>query len=379
MARWKAEYYDRSRGFGGAAANVGTSFHYAAEKFVEWVYLTKVGKWSDVKQLELFYMQGFMETFGHGDFQSPEYKDGWELCLKWHKRTDLTDCTVIEVENKHQFPVPVVLPSGEQAELTLSYIMDRMDVISYDENGDAEVVRVVDYKTVRVPLEADEIKDKPQAKIYSLMAQIKYPKAKRIWVVYDLIRHDSVGVAFVREDNIEHWEWLKREAQRIIDTPEDKAQETLNDECRFCVRKASCETLNKNVAVGGIFSIPPDDMPRKKRDLELRVKAMTGLIAELDNQLLAHAKENDVIEWSAGPVDVEITAGRRRQITDPELLNKILGPDLVAQYGSIGVTQIDTLLKTPGLLTDDQKAQIKGLVQWKIGELKAKVKESKNV
>lgn len=379
MARWKAEYFDRSRGFGGTAAMVGTSVHYALEKFVEAVYLKKTCKWIDVTQLEMFYMQGFMETFGHGDFKSEEYKDGWELCVRWHNRTDLTDCTVIEVENKHQFPVPVTLPSGEKMEIPLSYIMDRMDVLSYDENGDAEVVRVVDYKTIRIPLDADEISRKPQAKIYSLMAQIRYPKAKRIWVVYDLVRHDTVGVAFDREDNIEHWRWLEREAQRIVDTPEDKTPETLNDECRFCVRKASCETLLANVQTGGIYSLEPDEIARLKLELENRIKGMKGLIAECDDQLLSQARNNDSIEWNAGAVDVEITASRRRVVKDPELLNKILGPDLVTRSGKIGVGEIDDLLKTPGLLTDEQKSQIKGLVEWEYGDLKPKVKVSKNV
>jgi hypothetical protein len=237
----------------------------------------------------------------------------------------------------------------------------------------------VDYKTIRIPLDADEIRVKPQAKIYALMAKIKYPKAKRIWVVYDMIRHDPIGTAFGHDDCIEHWEWLKREAQRIIDTPEDKAPESLNDECRFCVRKASCTTLLSNVKVGGIMSLAPDEIARLKLELEQKVKGMQGLLSECENALLAEAKERDEIEWNAGPVDVEITASRRRHVKDPELLNKILGPELVEQFGTIGVTQIDTLLKTPGLLTDEQKNQIKGLVAWKYGDLKPKVKVKKDV
>lgn len=380
MARWKVEYFDRSRGFGGSAAMVGTSVHYALEKFVDWVYLKKIGKWSDLQQLELFYMQGFTETFGHADFNSPEYTDGWELCKKWHKRTDLTDCTVISVENKKTFPVPVTMPgSGEKFTIPLNYIMDRMDVLKYDENGDVEIVRVVDYKTIRIPIDSDELKVKIQAKLYSLMAQIAYPKAKRIWVVFDLLRHDSVGVAFHREDNIEIWEWLKREAQRIIDTPEDKTPESLNDECRFCVRKATCETLLANVQHGGIFSLSLEEIAALKLEMEYRVKGLNGLLAECENQLLAESGKRDELEWTVGRVDVNITASRQRQITDPELLNKILGPDLVAQFAKIGVTQIDYLLKTPGLLTDEQKAEVQNLVRWKYGDPKAKVKANKNV
>jgi hypothetical protein len=381
MARWKAEYFDRSRGFGGSAAMVGTSCHYALEKFVEWVYLTKEGKWSDVKQLELFYMRGFMETFGHGDFQCDEYKDGWELVLKWWKRTDLSDAAeIISVENKQNFPVPVIMPgTGEKFDIPCTYIMDRMDVLVYDANGDEEVVRVVDYKTIRIPLDSDELKQKVQAKVYALMAKIKYPKARRIWVVFDLLRHESVGVAFDHADCVEIWEWLKREAQRIVDTPENNPPESLNDECRFCVRKATCKTLLANVQHGGIFSLDPLAIAQLKLELEQRIKGLQGLVSECEGQLLAEASARDELEWNAGPVDVEITASRRRNVTDPELLNKILGPDLVAQYGKIGVTEIDSLLKTPGLLTDDQKAEIKELVKWKYGDLKAKVKVSKNV
>lgn len=371
MARWKAEYFDRGAGFGGNAANVGTSVHYALEHFVRDTVMEKTMPWDDIKHLEVLYMKGFMETFGHGDFRSAEFKDGWDLCKKWHKRTSFEDVfKVVSVEQKLPFDVPVII-NGEKSKLQMNYIMDRMDQI--DEA--ATEIRVVDYKTVRVPIDPEELFEKPQARIYALMAQVKYPNATTIRVMFDLIRHDPVGVIYSREDNIENWEWLKREAQRIVDTPEANPPETLNADCRYCIRKSECGTLKRNVNVGGILGKSLEELARIKLDTEYKLKGLEALVSECDTALLREAAQRNELEFSLGGVDVDVKASRRRKILNPTRVAEILGPNLMAQNGSIGVTALDGILKSDAL-TDEEKKEVTSLIAWQPGDLKAKVKES---
>lgn len=373
MARWKAEYFERGGGFSGTAANTGTACHGALELFVQAVFIDKKILWDDLGSLEIFYMKSFTETFGHADFNSPEYKDGWTLVKKWHKRTDLSDVhRVVSVEQKHQFDVPVKFGIVEE-KIPLSYIMDRLDEM----DPDCKVIRVVDYKTIRIPINPDELHSNVQARIYALMAQIKYPKAERIWVVFDLLRHDTVGTVFTREDNIETWEFLKREAQRIADTPVDKAPETLNAECRFCVRAATCKTLNSNVAVGGVFSLSQEEIARKKLEIEHKIRGLESLVEKFNDALLQEARQRDELEWvTTDGVKVEIRASRSRKVNWP-VVAKILGPDIMAREGKMNLTQLDQILEAPGVLTEDQKSEIQKLIWWEYGDASAKVKEKK--
>src|SRR5699024_4479079 len=109
---------------------------------------------------------------------------------------------------------------------------------------------VVDYKTVRVPIQPDDLDTKIQARAYSLAIQIKHPEATKIKVTFDLLRHDPVSIEFTRDDNIAFWKFLVAETQRIVDLDEADVRPTLNPECGFCVKKYSCKLLQANIAGG---------------------------------------------------------------------------------------------------------------------------------
>ena len=360
LFRYKHENFDRIPAMGNSAASVGTSVHGALELFVKAVFLDKTANWEDEKLLLDLYEVSYMETFNSADTATHEFEDGLELVKRWYARTDLKD-EVVSCEVKENFQIKTSV-----GEIPFNFIWDRADKISDTE------YRVVDYKTVRVPVSAEELKSRIQPRAYALAAQIKWPDAERIWVTYDLLRHDPVGIVFTREDNIAFWRYLKRAAERIIATDEKNPPQTLNPDCRFCIVKQKCETLQKSIAGGTTFSVNPEEAAVRKMQVSSQIKALEAFEAELDSILVKEAEARDEISWDTGNVHVDITASRRRTLNS-HTAAKVLGPELTARYGSFTLGNIDKILKEENL-TAEQRAALKEAIGVKWGEPSAKVK-----
>jgi hypothetical protein len=360
LARYHAENFTRTPSMNNNAASVGSSVHFGLEHFVKGVYLEKKVEWSNIDYLIDMYKLGYTETFGSSDFETPEFEDGLELTKNWHERTEITD-TVVSCEVKDHFMVKT-----SAGEIPFNYIWDRADQI------DEKTFRVVDYKTIRLPVSAEDLKLKIQPRAYALAAQIKWPEAERIWVTYDLLRHDQVGAVFTKEDNINFWKFLRRATERIIATPETKVPETLNPECRFCVRKARCTALNKAITGGTIFSVTPDEAAHRKLEIDSQIKGLEALSNELDKILLAEAEARDEFEWDTDSVSVKISASKRRQVNS-NAVSHVVGPELTAKYGNFTLSNVDKMLKED-VLTLEQKMELKNLISVKWGEPTAKIK-----
>ena len=362
LSRYNSEMIERGRGIQNIAASLGTSVHNSLEMYVKTCYLemdpTKKQSPEIKYLLELFKMN-YIITFGTSDINSEEYVDGVDMLKRWHKRTDFTQFTVISSEVKKNFPVKTSI-----GPIPFNYILDRLDLIGPNE------YRVNDYKTNRAGLRPEGLRDKWQARCYALAMQIEHPDASRIWVEFDMLRHDGpVGISFSREDNAATWRHLKSEAERIIATDGSRAPETLNAECLFCVKKASCNALRKNLAVGGVFSIgTAAEAVDLRAQLGYQKKAIESAISEIDNIILAEASTTDVYTFESETNIMEITAYARRG-ADAELVERVIGEALFKKYAGTKITiaNIDKLLKGTEI-DDDQKRQLKNLIRKQMGE-----------
>ena len=212
--RWVAEYLERAPSFSNSAADVGTAFHAGAEMFVKAIFTDKthdITTMTRKQQKELlitFYQMGYIQTFNSADLETEEFKDGLALTMRWFERTDLTTKPMVGVEStelKETIEVPYNHPDGTVHQLNFNYIMDRVDQI------EKTVWEVVDYKTIRVPLQPDDLEDKIQARAYALAIQIKHPEATKVIVTFDQIRHEPISRHFTRDDNIAFWRFLTAE------------------------------------------------------------------------------------------------------------------------------------------------------------------------
>lgn len=368
VARWKAEHYERGQGMKGDAASVGIVCHGALEEFVRAVFVRKDGAW-EWELLEKYFHETYDKIFGP-DRTLPFYEDAKTILLNWFMRDDIYDylCSVkiLSLESKNSFGVKGTDPATEKkVEVPFNYVMDRVDRISPTE------IKVVDYKTNRHALTEAQLRRKKQARYYALAIQIVFPKTERITVEFDFLRHHPVSTVFTREDNIITWRELVRSLQQILNTPEDRAPETLNPMCGYCIRKASCATLASNIAAGGILSKDLKYLADLHAKLADQQKAQNLLMGEIELLLLNHAVEQDVLEYEVDGTLVEVVPKTRRTVNN-EVVAAILGGSAL-QYANFTVTQVSKLLTRNSPLTEIQKDLLKQAITVEVQEPKVKI------
>lgn len=372
-ARYKAENIDRSKGFGGTAATLGTTVHGALEMFVKRCFLedTEEPTWDLLHEM---FKLSYVATFGTTDYETVEYMDGYSMLQGWHKREikerdyfRKPGHRVISCEIKTNFMVPTSI-----GEIPFNYIWDRFDQI-----GEREF-KVVDYKSNRWNIQPEDLRKKIQARAYGMAAAIQLKSQgieyDVIWVEFDMLRFDRVGISFTREDNKAFWKYLTESAEQIIATPDDEVQEKLNPECLFCVRKADCDALRKNILVGGIHSLATiEDAIDLRAQLEWQKKGLESLIKDIDVKILTEAKERDSQNFESADNRLDITVSGRRKV-DAEMVEMCVGSDVFNRYGgkSITLTKVDALLKSNDI-TPEQKAQLRSLIYTTYGEPSVKV------
>lgn len=364
MARYYAENILYTPNKQNPAAQTGTAVHGALESYVKAVYMDKTHG-PDIVRLLAYYQVSYVDTFNNADYTSPEYIDGWELCEKWMKRTDLSDVEVMSCEVKSNFPLKL----NKDTTVKVTYIWDRCDKVGPGE------YKVVDYKSIRAYLKATDLKKKIQPRLYALSAQLQFPDAERIWVEFDLLRHEPICIMFTKAENLETWKYLKREALRIFNTPTERITETLNPECGYCVRKMDCKTLIKHTAGGGMLGKSVEEIAAKKGEVTLALKALTLLDADLDAALEEEAKQRDEIEFSVPLGDKFITVEATAKLTrkpNVDTIKNVIGDEATAEYGNITMTAIDKMLKSDQF-TDEQKKEIRAAINKEYGKTSFKI------
>lgn len=361
-ARWRDEVWKHSGMLSGSAATKGTVCHAA----LEWYVVS--GLWKDIHGsarnktlLQKALVSEYAKLFGD-DMQ--HLAECTEMVMRWYDRTTFVDRTVLSAEVKSTFALKT-----SAGEIPFNYVWDRCDQL-VTPDGSLQI-EVVDYKTLIRPLRADALKDKIQARCYGLAAQIAHPTATRIWVTFDMLRYDPIGIVFTREENAATWRYLKKVAEEMIATPEDEAAEFLNPDCRWCIRKTHCAALRQHGAGGGVLALgSPQEAAQQRADLENARGGVEAAIRELDDYLLAYAEKAGEQTFPAGDLDVMVEVGKRRSIDLGRAL-KIVPPEVVARYGSLTMKGVDSLLKSDEL-TREQKTQLRGLIEMKYSEPRIK-------
>lgn len=362
LARYHAENILRGeRHEENRAALLGTTVHAALEFYVKTAIMEPKTEPTLTYLLSCF-ETAFQSFFGAEEKGTEEHKDGIKMCKSWHKRTDFSDVEVLSCEVKSNFEVPT-----SEGPLTFNYIWDRADKIKEG------VYRIVDYKSSRWNVNHDDLKKKIQPRAYAVAAAIQFKDAQEIWVEFDMLRHDRVGIVFSREDNIVTWKWIKETAQRIIDADEDNPPETLNPECMFCIRKQTCTALRENISIGGVFSTPtPGEAIDLRAKMEYQKKGLESAIKELDSIIMPAMKEEDTLEMSGEKYLAKIGVSSRREV-DGMTVERIVGSDKFQEYGGFAITVVnyEKLCEDPDL-TDEQKSQLPRAIHKNIGEPKIK-------
>lgn len=349
----------------GGPAMLGTVCHSVLERWVQ------DGDYngSTFTAMQSMYVQEYWGAFDTDEF----YEDGLAMLQNWYNRQSFDGLTVVSTEQKLWFPIPVqtdlVWPEHSDPDkfdgqcapgmpvkfLPFNYIIDRLDMM------DDGSPHVVDYKTIRRPMTHEELKEKVQARCYALATAIRYKDLapEKIWVTFDLLRYESIGVQFTREDNANTWRFLQRRAQQIVDTAAETAVEKINHNCGYCVRRGVCKSLAAHKDNGGIMGIMDDPVAAVDRlaALKMQQKAIKTLVDELQPKVMEYMEAEDATEFTGDTSHVKIRS-RRTTVIEDETVKRIVPEHILLEYAGFGTTVVNRMLKDDRL-SDEQKSQLK--------------------
>lgn len=341
LKRYHAEYVLRTpKTESSEPAKLGNAVHGALEDYVKTIYVDKANLAPTLKNLLNFYNKHFEKWFNTADRSNEWYPQGKEQLTNWFKRTDLSLVEVISTEKKSFIEIPT-----SQGVKRYNYIWDRCD--KFYEDGKL-IIRVVDYKTWRKNWTPKEMRHKTQVRMYAMAAAIQFKDLNpdEIWVQLDQLRYGNPEVKFTREDNIETWRYVKRQAEIIIEANPRTLEETLNPECGYCVVKSTCSKLRKNIAGNGVWSLKTDEeLLEALADLDNQAKGAEAAAEEIRAIVQARMDNAGVDTLDAGNFTAEFSKTTRRQ-TNNRAVSLIVGPDLFKQIGKVNVTDVDALIKS---------------------------------
>lgn len=355
-AEYKAQVIDKAIQKSSSAASLGTACHLACEQWVkdEWYLKYPNGEWPVMKAL---WDEAYWSMFN----DAKRYDEGAKLVKAWMNRQDWSNREVLSTELKKSFMLKTSVGL-----IPFNYIMDRMD--RRIDNGSIEVI---DYKSIVQPVQPADLKNKLQARCYAVAAQIEFPEADRVMVTFDLLRYDPIGIVFTKDESRATYRYLLTIAEQIIAS--DGLTENICDSCRWCIRKTICQTLNTHATHGGTAALT-DPVVAAKYILQTK-NAIAGLKAaqdELEKVVVDHMRAEELMEFDTPELEVKISVKGVRHI-DPTILEPIVGPDIMARYANIKVTEVDRMMIAENL-TDDQRSQIRQAMTKTYGEPSISVK-----
>ena len=333
-SRWVAESHKRM-GKGGSAANLGTAVHGALENWVKGDHHKMPSSGFNI--MEKMFEVEYVGLFGMDD---DRFSEGVDMLRDWYKRNHPfpEDLTVLSTERKSNFKLKTSI-----GDIPFNYIWDRCDRMA---NGDIDVV---DYKTIMRPLSHDQMKMDIQVRSYALAAAIQYKDEpyERIWVTLDMLRHgDPISVNFTRDENMQTWDFLHTVAEEVIAMDVNFPPEKVNGLCRFCVRKSVCKTLEEYATMGTSASLGSiEEVIDRRAMLYNASKGLESAIADLDEELLAAAEEQETLEFESAAYRALIRSRRRRSI-DADMVKRIVPDEVWDEYGAakLTMTNLDKML-----------------------------------
>lgn len=355
MSMFHAQNIKYARSIDNDAARNGTTVHFALEVFVTKVFVEKSMTY-DPQFLHDLYDMKYLDLFGKLGVAGDElWESGHKMLNTWLTRHGLDDGrTVFSTEEKRT----ILIPTESGASVKLNFVIDRLDRIN------DMAWEVIDYKSSNFNIKSGSLKQKLQAIIYALAVYYEHPEAETVKVTFEMLKYAQSSVYFTKDEVKVGYISIKHTLEKIIAADENNLPETINASCGFCVRKATCKALQKNIEVGGLFALTLEEQIDLRTQLELQRSGMSGLMKELDKVIEVAIGSQGKLELDTGTSKAYFRTTKERTVTSPERIRDIVGEEIFDQYGRLEIPlgELDKMLKDPRI-TDEQREQIDRYIQ----------------
>lgn len=282
-------------------------------------------------------------------YQDEYIAEGHELVKRWAFSRQ-NPAKVLSRELKETFEIEVPGMNGETQ--TVTYICDRID-----QDPETGMVDIVDYKSQWERTDGDKMRSLFQPALYALAMKRKYGVDK-VYVTFDMLRYEPVTVMFTDTQMTDFEDYLGSVARKIWD--DDNPRETVNKDCRYCVRKNICKSFKQATELRWVPTMTVSEVAALRETAKDAMKGLEFTLKQADEFLLEEMRLQD------SPVvvtDDHVVYGKQSKSTmyDAGVVHRVLGDDAIP-FMKVQKTALDKeLRRKAGRFTPAQRMEIEEL------------------
>jgi RecB family exonuclease len=334
---FKLHYIDRFEAEPGVPLRFGKMVHAVLERLLrEVIEEERTSPLSEARAFELLQEAWIEERLAGVDI----FTEALDIVKDFVRAEGIVDHRdVLAVEKEFHLPVGPFSVLG---------FIDRVDRV------DDETVRIIDYKTNRVLFTREEVDTSLQLSLYALAAKRLWPWAKKIELVFDMLRH-GVKLRTERTEEqlqtaLQYIETLGRATETVTEFPPQ-----LGPNCIYCDHSARCPAYADALA-GKRYEVATDPadldgLGREREEIGHVVKILEGRKRELDSVIKARLKGRDEL----------VLAGVRYAMFKVSKVAYPLAPTLDAVARATGLPESDLVAKLATIDKDALDALVKEL------------------
>jgi hypothetical protein len=305
----------------------------------------------------------YQEEWDKADIADPEFfRDGFDIVENFRRMNakdsspmgfelpfainiatgHVYDASVVDFENDREGSKAFLkMLEAEDAPIIFGFI-DRVD---YDMDND--ILRIIDYKTSRIPLTQYEADEDVQLSMYALVAKYLFPDYQRVRLELHYVREGVPVVTSRTPEQLDVFQkWLVSIHHKIREDNTHVA--TLNKYCGWCDAKGNCVAYQDLVNGEADPDFNAEELNYAELDeqlekLAIHIKILDGRKKEIEALFKKKLKDSDNSPIKTGDGERFVTPNARINYNVNAVMR--LFPDSIDELLSVNKTAVDKLAK----------------------------------
>jgi putative RecB family exonuclease len=309
-------------------------------------------------------VQLYEEEWNKAEIVEPEFfRDGYEIIENFRAMSNREECTPIgfeqpfaidivsgfvyntnEVDFEDKSQVKAFLKTLEDQETAI--IFGFIDRIDYDMDND--YLRIIDYKTSRIPLTQAEADEDVQLSMYALVAKYLFPEYKRVKLELHYVREGSVVMTSRTDDQLSIFsKWLMGIYYKIKNDTTHEA--ILNKYCGWCDSKDNCVAYQELISGETLeeFSVfeqmSPEEIDEQLDQVSIYLKILDGRKKDIQKYLKDKLKRSDNTPINMGKSQMYLSTNSRTSYSPRTIME--LFPNDYDELLTVSKEKVDTRVK----------------------------------